>query len=131
MNSRLILSFSSFLLATGIALGAFGAHALEDVLGPERLQTWETAVSYQMWNSLGLFAIGIVSIILTINVSKEALGIFLGVIVFSGSLYVLCLTNVGWFGAITPIGGTLMIIGWIVLGVKLVKTPISFTKQKQ
>ena len=129
MNSRSILSVSSFLLAIGIALGAFGAHALEDVLSAERMQTWETAVSYQMWNSLGLLGIGILSIILSIDFTKESFGIFLGIIIFSGSLYTLCLTNMNWLGAVTPIGGTLMIIGWIVLGIRLVKTPIIITKQ--
>lgn len=108
------IAFAGLLLATGIGLGAFGAHALENVLTPERLQTWETAVSYQMWNSLGVLAAVLAGNKYPVNVVWATRLLFTGILVFSGSLYALCLTNISWFGAITPIGGVAFILGWIL-----------------
>lgn len=108
------LAFAGLLLATGIGLGAFGAHALENVLTPERLQTWETAVSYQMWNSLGILAVVLAGNKFQVNVAWATRLLFTGILVFSGSLYTLCLTNISWLGAITPIGGVAFILGWIL-----------------
>lgn len=106
------LAFAGFLLAAGIGLGAFGAHALENVLSPERLQTWETAVSYQMWNSLGILAVVLAGTSFQVNVVWITRFLFTGIFIFSGSLYALCLTNISWLGAITPIGGVAFILGW-------------------
>ena len=108
------IAFAGLLLATGIGLGAFGAHALENVLTPERLQTWETAVSYQMWNSLGVLAVVLAGNKYQVNVVWATRLLFTGILVFSGSLYALCLTNISWLGAITPIGGVAFILGWIL-----------------
>ncbi len=106
------LALAGFLLATGIGLGAFGAHALENVLTAQRLQTWETAVSYQMWNSLGILAVVLAGTSFQINVVWITRLLFTGIFIFSGSLYALCLTNISWLGAITPIGGVAFIVGW-------------------
>ena len=108
------IAFAGLLLATGIGLGAFGAHALENVLTPERLQIWETAISYQMWNSLGVLAVVLAGNKYQVNVVWATRLLFTGILVFSGSLYALCLTNISWFGAITPIGGVAFILGWIL-----------------
>ncbi|MBS2035011.1 DUF423 domain-containing protein [bacterium] len=96
-----------FLAALAVALGAFGAHALKATLPPDRLVTWETAVRYQMYAAIGL------------QVSSYKPGqrlLALGALIFSGSLYLLCLTGMGWLGAITPLGGLSLIAGYLLLG---------------
>lgn len=113
------IAFSGFLMAIAIALGAFGAHALKDILSPERLQTWETAVQYQAWNSLGIILVVITGKTFSVDVKPVTILIFFGVFIFSGSLYTLCLTDFSWFGAITPVGGILFIAGWSLFGWKL------------
>lgn len=106
----------------GVALGAFGAHALRASLTASgRLDTFETAVKYQFYHALALVLIGILMQVFAANSATVKLlgwagNSFLGgVLVFSGSLYVLCMTGVTWLGAITPIGGVLMIAGWALL----------------
>ena len=94
-----------------VAFGAFGAHALKEIITPERLQTFETGVRYQMYHALALLIISV----LPLNHFRSAWFLLIGTIIFSGSLYLLVLTNVGIFGAITPIGGILQIIGWVLL----------------
>ncbi len=104
------------LAALGVISGAFGAHILKGTLTPELMETYETAVRYQMYHSLGLILIGILERIqASSNIHNSGWLLFLGTIFFSGSLYVLVFTNLKFFGAITPIGGLLMISGWILL----------------
>ncbi len=103
-------------------MGAFGAHALESTLTSKRMDTWETAVFYHTWNTLGIIIIGIFSKIYAITCTRAANGLLLGIIIFSGSLYTLCLTNIGWFGAITPLGGICLIGAWIDFGINLLQT---------
>lgn len=116
MRHRTAIGIASFLLALAVGLGAFGAHALENVLTQERIQTWETAVFYHTWNALGVILIALASHLFEIQSKWSIRFLFAGILFFSGSLYVLCLTDVGVFGAITPIGGVLFITGWIVFG---------------
>ncbi len=99
----------------GVGLGAFGAHILEDVLTPERLGTFQTAVRYQMYHALGLLVIGA----LPVRAYRAALLLFAGSVVFSGSLYLLVATNISWLGAVAPIGGVLQLAGWALLFVTL------------
>lgn len=109
---RWLLSLGFFLAALSVGLGAFGAHALKSTLSPERLATWETAVRYQMYSGLGLQLAALQ------KSQTSTLGpalIALGCLIFSGSLYLLCLTHQGWLGAITPLGGLCMIAGWTAL----------------
>ncbi|MBO6535527.1 MAG: DUF423 domain-containing protein [Balneolaceae bacterium] len=127
MNTPVLLRISALLLASAVALGAFGAHALEEVLTAERMKTWETAVFYHTWNTLGVMLIAIVQQQFN-KVFKTATTLLLfGVLIFSGSLYTLCLSGIGIFGAITPIGGVLLISGWIVFGVQVVSSKQSST----
>ena len=105
--------------AIAVMLGAFGAHALKEKLSERYLAIWETAVQYQMFHALGLIVVGILmssSLLGPISQLNWA-GWFLlvGIIIFSGSLYVLSLTGIGVLGAITPIGGVAFIVGWIML----------------
>ncbi len=127
MQSTSLIRLSAFLLAAAIALGAFGAHALENVLTSDRLNTWETAVFYHTWNALGVMLIAVIQHQLKTEITFTAYLILSGMIIFSGSLYILCLTDIGIFGAITPIGGVLLIVGWILFGVKVVGNKQSLT----
>jgi uncharacterized membrane protein YgdD (TMEM256/DUF423 family) len=105
-----------FLAALGIALGAFGAHALKGSLPPEHLITWETAVRYQMYA-----AFGIILGTMQPGSRKPVRLLALGSLLFSGSLYLLCLSGLRWLGAITPLGGLAMIAGWLWLGREALK----------
>ena len=100
----------------GVAFGAFGAHALKARLAPEMLAVWKTAVEYQLWHALALVLVGFIAAYKpSIAITNSALCFALGVLVFSGSLYVLALTGVRWLGAITPLGGLLLLAGWALL----------------
>lgn len=100
-----------------VAIGAFGAHGLSDLLADNgRLETFKTAVLYQLFHSLALIVAGILyDKYDSKKISRAATLFTLGIIVFSGSLYILSITNIGIFGAITPIGGVLFIAGWLYL----------------
>lgn len=105
-------------VAAGLAvvLGAFGAHALEGRVTPERLETFETGVRYQMYHSLALLFVGWAAAQHLGDLAVWAGYLFIfGIIVFSGSLYLLVLTDTGWLGAITPFGGAAFIAGWGLL----------------
>ncbi|MEQ8303773.1 MAG: DUF423 domain-containing protein [Cyclobacteriaceae bacterium] len=100
----------------GVAIGAFGAHALKPILIENaRADTFELGVRYQFYHALALIAIG--ALLPKFESKKLRYGatcISLGVIIFSGSLYILSLSNIAILGAITPIGGVFLIIGWIL-----------------
>ena len=102
-----------------VAFGAFGAHALKEKLSEKYLAIWETAVQYQMFHALALIAVGIlmssklIGPVSTLNTAGYL--ILAGIILFSGSLYVLSLTGVGVLGAITPIGGVAFLVGWVMI----------------
>ena len=102
-----------------VAFGAFGAHMLEGRVADKYLDTWQTAVQYQMFHAVGLMVVGILmssSLIGTLgSLSWAGYLMLAGIIIFSGSLYVLSLTGISILGAITPIGGVAFIIGWIML----------------
>lgn len=108
-----------------VALGAFGAHGLKDKLPEKYLAIWETAVQYQMVHALGLLAIGILmSKVLIGPISQlNTAGYFMlaGIILFSGSLYVLSLTKIGILGAITPIGGVAFLVAWVMVIIAALK----------
>ena len=112
---KLFLITGSILAATAVIFGAFGAHALKTRISLEDLNIFETAVRYQMYHALGILLLGVTSFFLTEKlVSTPAYFLIFGVIVFSGSLFLLVFTNLRWFGAITPIGGLCLIIGWLL-----------------
>jgi uncharacterized membrane protein YgdD (TMEM256/DUF423 family) len=116
------LSISFILGAIAVAFGAFGAHALREMVDEKAIQTWQTAVQYHFYH---LFAIALTGILLKegVNVWYKRAGYFFitGILVFSGSLYIMTLlkatgaTSVNWLGAITPIGGVCFIAGWLFL----------------
>ena len=100
-------------------LGAFGAHALRDRLDAYSLGVWETAVQYHFYHSLALLAVGIIALQQPQAALLKSSGwlFFLGIFVFSGSLYILSITGLKWLGAITPLGGLAFIAGWACLAV--------------
>ena len=122
-NTKTFMVIASFMMALTIAIGAFGAHGLKPYLDEYSSEIYEKAVSYQFYNTLGLFFISFISYLLpnSTKIVKSFYFILIGTIVFSFSLYILALTKIMWLGAITPIGGSLMIIGWILSGYLIFK----------
>jgi len=100
-----------------VALGAFGAHALKARLTPDHLTTFETGVRYQMYHALALVVVAmVIPQVAVASPLNLAGGLFvIGTLLFSGSLYALCLTQKRWLGAITPFGGLAFIAGWVCL----------------
>jgi len=115
----LIAAINGFL---AVAAGAFAAHGLHGRLDTHAMQIFETAARYQMYHAL---AIGLAALILrgaAANAANAAAGFFLaGIVLFSGSLYLLALTGVRAFGFVTPFGGVAFLIGWIALGLAAVR----------
>ena len=102
----------ALLTGTAVALGAFGAHALKASLSAEMLAIFETGVRYQMYHGLGLLALGALPTFQAPE-ARRATGLLLaGTLVFSGSLYLLSLSSQKWLGAVTPVGGVLLLAGW-------------------
>jgi uncharacterized membrane protein YgdD (TMEM256/DUF423 family) len=97
------------LMFLDVALGAFGAHALKNRLTPEMLTVFETGVRYQAYHALALLLLAALR-----GPDKAAWCFVGGIVLFSGSLYALALTGVRWLGAITPIGGVLFLVGWVL-----------------
>ena len=122
LSPKTILALGSVLGFLSVALGAFGAHALKDFLAAQnRLQTYETAVQYQFYHALALLAVGILALVKPqASFSGVGLCFLLGILIFSGSLYLLCATGIRWLGAITPIGGIAFLAGWAWLAWKAV-----------
>lgn len=114
--TKLLIIAGALSGAVAVAAGAFGAHALAARVTPERLQTFETGVRYQMYHTIALFVVAWIAASWPSWQASTAGVLFLiGIIIFSGSLYVLVLTDTGWLGAITPIGGVAFIGGWLLL----------------
>ena len=118
---KTFLRLGSLFAMTAVILGAFGAHALKDAIAPEQLDTFETGVRYQFYHALALLSVGLLLYWRKTNLLPWAGWLFVaGILLFSGSIYLLALRdllqmNVNWAGPITPIGGTLFILGWILL----------------
>ena len=115
------VSYGALVEKFPVSGGAFGAHGLEDKLSDKYMSIWEKATTYQMYHGLGLLVIGLISGTISINVNWAGWLLFFGIVFFSGSLYFLALTQVRILGAITPIGGVLFIIGWLVLVIATLK----------
>ncbi len=116
-NVKTFLAIATLFMVTAIALGAFGAHGLKKILEPEMLKIFHTGVEYQFYNTFGLF---FASFIYMIKQESKRIKISLylivvGTLIFSISLYMLTILNMPILGAITPIGGTLQIIAYLLL----------------
>ena len=113
---RLFALLGCVFMAVGVGLGAFGAHALKARLSPGDLDIFETGVRYQLIHALGLFVVAWAATRFPSPwVSSAGWLLTAGILVFSGSLYLLVLTNTRWLGAITPLGGVALVLGWLVL----------------
>lgn len=110
-------------MALSVGLGAFGAHGLEKRLTEHYLKIYQTGVQYQMIHSIGIIFVGILGGKLPLSGLIQASGwcFIVGIILFSGSLYVLSITGISKLGMITPFGGLAFIIGWILLGVGMLR----------
>lgn len=122
---KLILTTGAVLAALAVAIGAFGAHALKETLAAnQRLETFNTAVAYQFYHSLGILIIGALMFTIPNKYLQYAAWLHVaGILFFSGSLYILCLTGNTRLGAVTPVGGLLFIVGWVLLAVAVLKSP--------
>lgn len=114
---RTFLLVGSILGFLAVALGAFGAHGLKQAISAESLAIFQTGVQYQALHALALLAIGAMFYALPQPGKLKAAGWLFtaGVVVFSGSLYILAVTGVKWLGAITPLGGLCFLSGWVCL----------------
>lgn len=115
--SQFALTTAAIYGLLGVILGAFGAHALSDRLTQDMQAVWHTAVQYQFYHALALLGLGILMRVMTSGAWFNVAGLCFcaGILIFSGSLYILALSGVRWLGAITPIGGLLLLAGWIAL----------------
>lgn len=114
---QLFIVIGSLNALLGVALGAFGAHGLKSRVAPELLTVWQTAVQYHLVHALGLLLIGILAQLLPDSalVRQAGWALLLGVVLFSGSLYLMVLSGVRMLGAITPLGGLAFLAGWGLL----------------
>ena len=102
---------------TGVALGAFAAHGLRSRLGADYLAVFQTGVQYQMIHALALFGVALLALHRPGRLVTAAGALFvLGILLFSGSLYLLTLSGIDMLGIITPFGGTAFLLGWLCLG---------------
>jgi uncharacterized membrane protein YgdD (TMEM256/DUF423 family) len=122
--TQLYRLLGSILAFSAVLLGAFGAHALKETLSAhDSIQTWETAVRYQMWHALALILLSMKS--LTQPMPKMIGPCFtIGTLLFSGSLYGLALDGPKWLGPVTPLGGLALMIGWLLLAYSCFKNKV-------
>ena len=114
------LSIGAINMAVAVACGAFAAHGLKARLSGEQMAWWQTGTQYFFYHALGLLIVGM---LLRINLTSPTIAwvMQLGIVFFTGSLYLMALGMPRWLGAITPIGGTLFIIAWIWLAISVAK----------
>tara|TARA_R110000751_G_scaffold31212_3_gene79666 strand:- start:252 stop:626 length:375 start_codon:yes stop_codon:yes gene_type:complete len=117
----LLASFSGF---AGVALGAFAAHGLRNRLPENLLNAFQTGVHYQLWHTMALIAVALLLLRFPESSLFKATGVFfaLGIVLFSGSLYLLALTGMGKLGMVTPLGGVTWLIAWGCLAVGVWRT---------
>lgn len=119
---RGFLALAAFYGASGVLMGAFAAHGLKNQLSAQMLEVVETGVRYQFWHALALVAVVLLAGRLNSHWLTTAGWLFaVGVVLFSGSLYLLALTGKTFFGPITPIGGVCLVLGWLALMVATLK----------
>ena len=109
------MTAAAVLGAIGVTLGALGAHALQTRLSAAQLASWDTAVKYHLVHSVALLALALFAAQSERSIQLPAWAFTLGILLFSGSIYLLLLTGQRWLGPVTPIGGLCFIAGWISL----------------
>ncbi len=120
---KFFITIGALCAALAVGLGAFGAHGLKNTLSDTMLSVYQTGVEYHMYHALGLILIGLISWQLGENKLATISGwlMLTGIVLFSGSLYVLSISGIRWLGAITPLGGTAFIIAWLLLAVAVIR----------
>jgi uncharacterized membrane protein YgdD (TMEM256/DUF423 family) len=122
--SRYIFACGALLALLAVMLGAFGAHALKSSLDSYALSIFETAARYQMTHAIALLIVGVTGMIGVLEqrwLNWAALAFGAGIIFFCGSLYLLAFSGVKWLGAITPLGGLMLMSGWLLLSIAAFK----------
>ena len=124
MSERLLVILAAINMFIAVAAGAFGAHGLKQILDADMLAIWHTAVTYQMVHALGMFIVAL----MIPRFGPALLGwagsaMFIGIVIFSGSLYALALSGIRILGAITPIGGLAFLAAWVLLAYAAYQTP--------
>ena len=121
--ARIFLSLGAVNAFLAVALGAFGAHGLKARLPADMLAVYQTAVQYHFYHALGLLLIGLAALQIPATGFAKWAGwmMFTGILLFSGSLYVLSITGIRWLGAITPLGGLSFLIAWALLAAAVLK----------
>ena len=115
-SAQRFLALGSILAGLGVAAGAFGAHALKEILDPSMLQVFETATRYVMYHAFGLCIVSwAIDRLPEQRLEKSGWLFLIGILLFSGSLYVVSLAGIRWMGAVTPIGGLAFMTGWLLL----------------
>ena len=121
--ARLFIGLASLSGLLAVALGAFGSHALKNKLAPELMAVYQTANQYHFYHTLALFLIGVLALQMpqTNGLQWAGFAMLGGLVLFSGSLYVLALSGIRVLGAITPLGGVSFLIAWGILTVTIIR----------
>ncbi len=121
--ARLFIVLGSVNAALAVIFGAFGAHALKARLSPEMLSVYHTGAQYHFYHALGMLLIGVLATQLQNSGALRLPGFLMlaGIVLFSGSLYLLAITGVTWLGAITPLGGIAFIAAWVLLAISALR----------
>ena len=115
MGKKIIASAAIFLILA-VALGAFGAHALRTKIPDDLLAVYHTGVEYHFYHALGLLLTGVIALLRPSSMIRwSAILLGTGIVLFSGSLYIMAVTGMRWLGAVTPVGGLSFIGGWALL----------------
>ena len=124
MFSRRVLGAGAALALLAVVSGAFAAHGLKTILDAQQLALFETAARYQMYHALALLIIGIMASLQQFSrtlLKLAAFAFILGIFLFCGSLYLLAVSGITWLGAITPLGGTAFLAGWLAMMIAALK----------
>ena len=123
-SAKIFLLLGSLAMMFAVGLGAFGAHGLKDKLSADMLAVYRTGVDYHFYHALGLLALGMIAAHLPESDLVKWSGALMaaGIVLFSGSLYLLALTGTRWLGAITPVGGAAWIVAWALLAAALLRS---------
>ena len=122
---KTLLLFGLFFCGISVLMGAFGAHALKDKLSEYSMSIYDKAVFYQVFHAIGILFVSILGQIFNTQDFNVCGWLFIiGILLFSGSLFILSITGLKWLGAITPIGGVMFILGWFLLFFKVLKMQI-------
>jgi len=124
-NAKVFLAIGCIAALLAVAAGAFGAHALKGHIAPELMPVYRTGVEYHFYHAFGMILVGLAAFHLPPSAVLRGAGwaMLAGIVLFSGSLYLLALTGLRWLGAITPLGGTAFIVGWGLFAAAAIRRP--------